>query len=235
MLAFRAFGRSRRGPRFPGEARGWVPAPRFWSASSIANFPFGQGISATPLQLCRAISGIANGGDIVTPHFLLDVPQDPSANRTWPTKRAISAKAAASTTSILEKVVTEGTGTGAKVAGYTVAGKTGTAQVALLNGRGYSKGSYIGSFIGFLPAENPQVLICVKIDEPKKTIYGGTVAAPVFSTLAKFTVEHLKIPPSNIPGTVSSGAAVSSGKPGSGKNGASSKQGDSAATTGSGQ
>ncbi len=79
--------------------------------------------------------------------------------------------------------------------GYTVAGKTGTAQVALPNGRGYAKGTYIGSFIGYLPADDPQILICVKLDQPRNAIYGGTVAAPVFSKLAQFSVAHLKIPP----------------------------------------
>jgi len=183
------------GVDYPGEARGWLPSPKLWSASSIANIPFGQGISATPLQLCRAIGAIANGGIMTTPHFLLDVPQDKSENRTWPSRRSISAKAAKSTTGMMQKVVTEGTGTAAKVPGYTVAGKTGTAQVALPNGRGYARGTYIGSFIGYLPAENPQLLICVKLDQPRNSIFGGTVAAPVFSTLAKFSVEHLKIQP----------------------------------------
>ena len=184
------------GVDYPGEARGWLPPPNLWSDSSIANIPFGQGVSATPLQLCRAIGAIANSGRLVTPHFLLDVPQDPAADKVWPTRKAISAKAAAATTSILERVVTDGTGTEAKVRGYTVAGKTGTAQVALPNGRGYASGTYIGAFIGYLPAEDPQVLICVKLDEPRNAIYGGTVAAPVFSTLAAFSVAHLKIPPS---------------------------------------
>jgi len=92
-------------------------------------------------------------------------------------------------------VITEGTGDQAAVPGYTVAGKTGTAQVALSDGRGYAKGSYIASFIGYLPAEDAQVLISVKLDEPRNAIYGGTVAAPVFSSLGAFSVAHLKIPP----------------------------------------
>ena len=98
------------GVDYPGEARGWLPTPDLWSSSSIANIPFGQGVSATPLQLSRAIAAIANGGELVTPHFLLDVPQDPAAERVWPRKRAISKKSAASTTAMMEKVVTDGTG-----------------------------------------------------------------------------------------------------------------------------
>jgi len=183
------------GVDYPGEARGWLPTPDLWSDSSIANIPFGQGVSATPLQLCRAVAAIANGGQLVTPHFLMDVPQDPGAARTWPKKRAISKKASRSTNAMMKKVVTEGTGSEAAVEGYTVAGKTGTAQVALPNGRGYAAGTYIGSFIGYLPADDPQVLICVKLDQPRKAIYGGTIAAPVFSKLAQFSVSHLKIPP----------------------------------------
>lgn len=204
------------GVDYPGEARGWLPTPNLWSDSSIANIPFGQGVSATPLQLCRAIAAIGNGGELVTPHFMLEVPQDPSANRTWPTRRAISAKAAASTTGIMEKVVTEGTGSEAAVPGYAVAGKTGTAQVALSNGRGYAAGTYIGSFIGYLPADDPQVLIFVKLDQPRNAIYGGTIAAPVFAKLAEFSVSHLKIPPSTV-GTKKKGKAAAKkvAKPGS--------------------
>ena len=223
------------GVDFPGEARGWLPSPKLWSPSSIANIPFGQGVSATPLQLCRAISGIANGGEIVTPHFLLDVPQDSEQDRAWPTKRAISAKAASAANSILEKVVTDGTGTAAKVEGYTVAGKTGTAQVALRNGRGYAADRYIGSFIGYLPAENPQVLICVKIDQPRNSIFGGTVAAPVFSALARFSVEHLKILPATKSHARSLGLPSGSSQVGGRAHTAPPKQGDGGATDGSGQ
>ena len=184
------------GVDYPGEARGWLPEPSLWSDSSIANIPFGQGVSATPLQLARAVGAIANEGVLVTPHFLLEVPQEPDFAPVWPQRRAISKTAAADTTQVLAKVVTEGTGDQAAVPGYTVAGKTGTAQVALSDGRGYAKGAYIASFIGYLPAEDAQVLISVKLDEPRNAIYGGTVAAPVFSSLGAFSVAHLKIPPS---------------------------------------
>jgi len=182
---------------YPGEARGWLPEPALWSASSIANIPFGQGVSATPLQLTRAVGALANGGELVTPHFLMDIPQDPALKPVWPRRRAITAEAARATTQILKEVVTNGTGTSAAVAGYAVAGKTGTAQIALPNGRGYAKGTYIASFIGYLPADDAQVLIAVKLDEPSKSIYGGTVAAPLFSSLGQFSVAHLKIPPSS--------------------------------------
>jgi len=194
---FSAFGLTEStGVDYPGEARGWLPEPSQWSDSSIANIPFGQGVSSTPLQLARAVGALANEGVLTTPHFLLEVPQEPDFKIEWPTRRAISKKAAIDTTGILARVITEGTGSEAAVPGYTVAGKTGTAQVALPGGRGYAAGSYIASFIGYLPADDAQVLIAVKLDEPRNAIYGGTVAAPVFSSVGAFAVAHLKIPPS---------------------------------------
>lgn len=196
--SFASFGLTEKtGVDFPGEAKGWLPPVESWSASSIGNIPFGQGVSVTPLQLVRAVGAIANEGELVTPHFLLDVPQVPDLAPSWPTKRAISAKTADSVTDMLGAVVSEGTGKAAAVPGYTVAGKTGTAQKAEPGGRGYTRGKYVGSFIGYLPAEDPQVVVCVTLDEPRNAIYGGTVAAPTFSKLAAFSVAHLKVPPSS--------------------------------------
>jgi cell division protein FtsI (penicillin-binding protein 3) len=97
--------------------------------------------------------------------------------------------------SVLTGVVTDGTGKAAAVPGYEVAGKTGTAQVSGRNGVGYLRGAYVSSFAGFLPADDPKLVIVVTLDQPSRAIYGGAVAAPVFSRLARFTVAHLKIPP----------------------------------------
>jgi cell division protein FtsI/penicillin-binding protein 2 len=132
----------------------------------------------------------------VTPHFLSEVSDD-EASRAWPTTTGvITAETAAAMRLVLTDVVNEGTGSAAAVAGYQVAGKTGTAQKARTDGRaGYAAGKYVASFSGFLPAENPRILIVVTIDEPSNSIYGGTVAAPTFSRVARFCVEHLKIPP----------------------------------------
>ncbi len=199
--SFKGFGLTEKtGVDFPGEAKGWLPPVDQWSASSIGNIPFGQGVSATPLQIARAMGAIANEGVLTTPHFLLDVPDGAETVKTS-TKRAISAKTAHSVTGMLKKVVTKGTGKAAAVDGYTVAGKTGTAQKAKEGGGGYAQGKYVASFIGYLPAEDPQVLISVILDEPRNAIYGGTVAAPTFSKVAAFSVSHLKVPPSS---TVSS-------------------------------
>lgn len=184
------------GVDFPGEARGWLPAAKDMSAISMANIPFGQGVSMTPLQLSRAIAAIANEGELPTPHFLLSLPQEPGAELEWPVKRAISAEAAATASEMLCDVVSDGTGKNAAVPGYTVAGKTGTAQRVREGGVGYEKGSYVSSFIGYLPAEDPQVLIAVILDRPSKQIYGGAVAAPTFSKLGEFCMAHFKVPPS---------------------------------------
>lgn len=188
----------RTGVDFPGEAIGYLPPVEQWSATSIANIPFGQGVSMTPLQLGRALSAIANGGELVTPHFLLEAPEGSGVKASWPKQRAISQEAALATREVMKAVITEGTGGAAAVEGYEVAGKTGTAQKARTDGRGYAAGMYIGSFSGFLPADDPQVLIIVIIDEPKGAIYGGVVAAPVFSEVAAFAVSHLKIPPTSV-------------------------------------
>lgn len=193
--SFTAFGLTERtGIDFPGEAKGWLPEPAQWSQSSIGNIPFGQGVSVTPMQLVRAVGAIANDGVLETPHLLLDMPQDRGSVPQWPTRRAIAAKTADSVTGILEAVVTDGTGSEARVQGFTVAGKTGTAQKAE-PGKGYVAGKYVGSFIGYLPAEDPEIVVSVMLDEPRNAIYGGTVAAPTFAKVAKYAVEHLKILP----------------------------------------
>ena len=134
---------------------------------------------------------------MATPHFLLSEPG--SAAKQWPTERVVTTETAAAATKMLREVVTVGTGTNAAVEGYNVAGKTGTAQVALPNGRGYAAGVYESSFIGYLPAENPEVVICVILSAPRKAIYGGAVAAPSFAAIGKFCMEHLKISPSPRP------------------------------------
>lgn len=195
--SFSSFGLTEKtGVDFPGEVQGWLPAPEQWSPSSIATIPFGQGVSMTPLQLARALSAIANGGHLPTPHFLREIPESPSTELDWPTEPALSAETAAAMRTVLTDVVNEGTGAAAAVSGYQVAGKTGTAQKARTDGQpGYAAGKYVASFSGFLPAENPRVLIIVNVDEPSRAIYGGTVAAPTFSRVARFCVEHLKIPP----------------------------------------
>ncbi|MDO8848550.1 MAG: penicillin-binding protein 2 [Coriobacteriia bacterium] len=195
---FSRFGMTEKtGVDYPGEVKGWLPTTDQWSSSSIATIPFGQGVSVTPLQLSRALAAIANGGSLVTPHFLAEVPESSEAMAEWPvTDGVITPETAQAMRIVLTDVVNEGTGSAAAVAGYQVAGKTGTAQKARTDGRaGYEAGKYVASFSGFIPAEDPRVLIIVTLDEPSNAIYGGTVAAPTFSRIAQFCVEHLKVPP----------------------------------------
>ena len=193
---FVKFGFTKRpGLDFPGSSHGWLPSPDSWADISLSNFSFGQGVSATPVQMARAISAIANKGVLETPHLLKDVPSDPTKVQNLPTSRAVSESAAAQTTTILKKVMTKGTGQGIKVKGYSVAGKTGTAQKAI-PGKGYVSGKYMGSFVGFLPADDPQLLVLVVIDEPKRGYYGSTVAGGTFANIASFAARHLDIAPS---------------------------------------
>jgi len=200
---FAAFGLSRRtGVDYPGEAKGSMPSVGQMSASSMGNLPFGQGLSVTPLQLARALSAIANGGTLVTPHFLYQQASTPATFPAYP-EPVISKEASIDTVRMLTDVVRDGTGTAAKVRGYEVAGKTGTAQIARPGGLGYmGGGAYIASFAGFLPAGAPKVLIVITIDRPSSGLFGGTVAAPAFSRLATFCVAHLRIAPATSVGPV---------------------------------
>jgi cell division protein FtsI (penicillin-binding protein 3) len=209
---FAKFGLSRRtGVDFPGEAKGVMPAAPDWSLLTMANVPFGQGFSVTPLQLARALGAIANGGTLVTPHFLYQQASVPATFPAYP-EPVISKDASLQTVRMLTDVVRDGTGTAAKVRGYEVAGKTGTAQKAKANGLGYmGGGAYIASFAGFLPASAPKVLIVVTIDQPSSGLFGGTVAAPAFSRLATFCVAHLRIAPAASVGPIITNAIAGNG------------------------
>lgn len=178
---------------FPGETSGLVRPLDQWSGSTIGNVPMGQGVSVTAIQLAAAYSAIANGGIKVQPRLVYrigDVNLEPAAG-----EKIISARTTGYLTKYLTQVV-EGVGAPlARVEGYTVAGKTGTAQKPLPDGSGYSSGSYIASFVGFAPAADPQVVILVSVDEPRDGAGGGAVSAPVFQKIAQFTLQRLSIAP----------------------------------------
>ncbi len=182
-----------------GEQTGYVPPTETWSKTTIANLPFGQGLSATPLQVLRAISVFANDGIMVQPFLLKYSYNDENGTKCFftpqPGVKVISRQTAEVMTKLLEKVVTEGTGKLAKIPGYSTAGKTGTAQIPDPEGKGYLKGHYIASFVGFAPTSNPEVAIIVVIEEPKKERYGGQVAAPVFKDIGEFALKHLRVLP----------------------------------------
>lgn len=176
------------GIELPGESAGLMPPSSDWPMIRLANVSFGQGIGVTPFQLLRAYCVVANGGRLVRPHLLLDPTIE---QQSYP--RVLSEDTAATMRSYLVRVVENGTGKAARVQDYLVAGKTGTAQKAI-PGQGYASGKYIGSFVGFLPAEKPKVAILVLIDEPTQGYYGGTVAAPVFQEIAQQAMLRLKVP-----------------------------------------
>lgn len=182
-----------------GEQEGYVPPTEIWSKTTIANLPFGQGLSATPLQVLRAVSVFGNDGIMVQPYLLRYSYNDENGTKCYftpqPGEKVISKQTAEVMTKLLEKVVTEGTGKLAKIPGYSTAGKTGTAQIPNPEGKGYLKGHYIASFVGFAPASDPEIAIIVVIEEPKKERYGGQVAAPVFRDIGEFTLKHLRILP----------------------------------------
>jgi cell division protein FtsI (penicillin-binding protein 3) len=179
----------------PAEARGAVMPPDKWYSSSIGNIPIGQGISVTPLQMAAMYSGIANGGVMVEPHVVEKIGGRPAPKPV--SRRVLSPTVDHTLVNMLKGVVdtAAGTGTRASVPGYTVAGKTGTAQVALPHSLGYSTRNYVASFVGFLPADNPRVEVLVVVNSPRTNIFGGIVAAPAFQQIAEFLTKDLGIPP----------------------------------------
>ncbi len=176
---------------FPGESAGIVP--REWSGSTIGNLPLGQGIAVTPLQMACAFAVLANRGVWVQPWLTAQVGEEaaPEPER----RRVVPAKVARQMLSMLTDAVEEGTGTKARIPGYAVAGKTGTAQKPLADGSGYSKSAYVASFVGVVPADDPRLVVLVAIDEPRAAIWGGEVAAPAVADIATFALQHLEIEP----------------------------------------
>jgi len=190
------------GVDLPGEVAGFLAAPRNWSDVGLANISFGQGVSTTALQLTAALAAVANGGVLMKPYAVkavLDSNGNPlEENHPKTIRRVISPETAGVVARILRTVMDEGgTGKAARLAAYESAGKTGTAQKALANGRGYSD-KRIGSFFGFVPVDNPQVVITVIIDEPQGTSYGGLVAAPAFKAIAEQILPYMGVYPKGV-------------------------------------
>jgi cell division protein FtsI (penicillin-binding protein 3)/stage V sporulation protein D (sporulation-specific penicillin-binding protein) len=176
---------------FPGETQGLLPS--YWSGSTIGNVPIGQGISVTAIQLASVYAAIANHGVWKQPHLVDHVQGDkPAPVRT---RRMLSPGVDRELLTMLKGVVSDtGTGAAASVTGYSVAGKTGTAQKPGPNG-GYAAGKYVATFVGMVPANNPRLVILVTVDEPKLAIFGGVVAAPAFAQIAAFDMQYLEVPP----------------------------------------
>lgn len=183
----------------PGEARGILQA-RPWSDHLMANIAFGHGVAITPLQMANAYATIANGGFLKKPFIVKSIrdaeTQDVVETKPQVIRQVLSPETAAKMRTMLLGVTTgDGTGLAARVPGYPVGGKTGTAQKVNPNGRGYLKGGYVSSFAGFLPANDPRFVIYIAVDHPRKEYYGAAVAAPVFSRIAQFAVRRAGIAP----------------------------------------
>ncbi|HYR26880.1 MAG TPA: penicillin-binding protein [Thermoanaerobaculia bacterium] len=182
----------------PGEEVGIFRQTKKWSAVSPASISIGQEISATPLQVVRAVAAVATGGLLIEPRIVDKVVDDEGKVIYEPPKKApervMSEKTAAVLNEILKSVVSRGTGENAALAEHVVAGKTGTAQKA---GRGgYYADRFVGSFAGYVPADRPRLVILVVLDDPRGQHYGGTVAAPVFREIAEGALRYLGVAPS---------------------------------------
>lgn len=198
LLAF-GFG-ERTGIGLPGEVRGQLPPPR--SDIALATQSFGQGLTATALQITNATAALANGGLVMRPTIVKRI-VDPATGevleeaRPEVIRRAVSPETAATVARWLVGVLEDEKGTGkrARLDGWRAAGKTGTAQKADAVSGGYSADRHFSSFVGFAPAEAPRIVLGVFVDEPKGEIYGGEVAAPAFREVAEYAMKMLGVPP----------------------------------------
>ncbi len=180
------------GSDLSGEAAGYILNPSQYNGVSMLNLPFGQGEAVTPLQMANAYAAIADGGVLRAPHIVKAVGgQAQSLPRAH---RILSAGTAAQVRDMLRGVLADGgTASGAAIPGYDLAGKTGTAEVAV-NGK-YSKTQFVASFIGMVPANDPKLVVAVVVDDPQGNIYGGSVAAPAFQKIVGWAVPYFGINP----------------------------------------
>ncbi|MCK4326499.1 hypothetical protein KAW55_07080, partial [bacterium] len=192
----RAFGfGTKTGADLPGEVKGLIRHPHSWSKLSLGAIPFGQEITVNAVQLATALSAIANGGILMRP-MVVDSVLDGEGEvvrkfEPQAVGRVISSRTAKQLTNILVGVVEKGTGKMAGLKEYRVAGKTGTAQ-KVEEGR-YSHTKFISSFMGYLPAGDPEIVILITVDEPRGDYYGATVAGPTFRRVAEGVMTYLAI------------------------------------------
>jgi cell division protein FtsI (penicillin-binding protein 3) len=180
------------GVDLPGEQSGIVLHWWQYSGSSMANLPFGQGESVTPMQMVAAYSAIANGGILRSPHVVRSVGGKPTPLPAG--RQIISATTASELRDMLRGVFADGgTASGAQIDGYDMAGKTGTANIAV-DGH-YSDSAYVASFIGMVPTDHPRLVVAVVVNQPHGSIFGGSVAAPAFQQIAGWAAPYLGIPP----------------------------------------
>lgn len=181
----------------PGEVNGLLKSPREWGKRSLASISMGQEIGVTPMQMVTAVSAIANNGVLMKPYVVSEVRDQKGrlVKEALPQvkRRVVSPETARTLTTILEGVVTNGTGAKAAMAGFRVAGKTGTAQKVDPHTGAYSSTLSIGSFVGFVPADAPRLAMIVVIDEPQGEAWGGVVAAPVFRRVGEQVLTYLGV------------------------------------------
>ena len=185
----------------PGENRGLLPRPSTWSPLTRAQISFGQGLGVNALQMATGVNAVANGGTYVSPS-LVEGRQTTAGGSTVGTatttqRRVISSSAASTTAQMMEMVTTEGAGTapGAGIAGYRVAGKTGTAQEVGGACKCYSQGGLAVSFVGFAPADDPRFTVYVVIKQPGAGASGGGTAGPVFRRILSYVLQKYAVPP----------------------------------------
>ena len=191
------FGTKASKPDFNGESRGLVVPPSQLNDSALASLSMGYNISVTPLQMAAAVNVVATGGELIEPRLVKAEIEGGVYTETARNvvRRVFSTGTAAELTRMMEQVVERGTAKAARIEGYTVAGKTGTAAKVLEDRRGYSTTDYNVSFAGFVPSRDPQFTILVVVDSPSKvSAYGGTVAAPVFQKIAAAALRHAGVP-----------------------------------------
>jgi cell division protein FtsI (penicillin-binding protein 3) len=198
MLRGFGFG-DKTGINCPGEVKGLLRHYQGWEKIDHATIAFGQGLTVTPIQLISAISAVANHGMLMTPYVVAAVTDETGniiESFTPMEKRKVIMPETALMLMEMMSAATQPDGTGGQAvpAGYTVCGKTGTAQKINAQGN-YRNCEYNGVFVGFSPAENPELAVLVVIDEPQKHHYGGIVAAPVFREIVHETFNYLNIPP----------------------------------------
>ena len=165
----------------PGESAGRLRRPVSWSRQSAASLAIGYEIAVTPIQMAMAYGALANGGLLMEPRLVREVRDSEGRTRRFeprPVRRVVSPEVARAVSRVLVDVVEDGTGTSARLGPFRVAGKSGTTRAIAADG-GYEAGAYLSSFVGFFPAEDPQLLVVVKLDRPEGDYYGGQVAAPV--------------------------------------------------------
>jgi len=189
---------SKTGIELPGETVGIVRKVERWQPSSIGSIAMGQEVGVTPVQMVAAFGALANDGVRVAPHLVREVRSGDGTvvYRAEPEqRRVISAETAIALRGMLEGVTLNGTAKKAQLDGYSAAGKTGTAQKIDPKTKTYSSTKFVGSFVGFAPVSNPQVVIIVVIDEPAGAYHGGDVAAPIFREVAEQILPALGVEP----------------------------------------